>query len=168
MTFGMARSCSRRIETKPSRDHTVYQVATTFGENTRQIHNLKTGQRPVQFFVITLAIKNRDDTVLKTFLDERVGKFTVHPHGFHRFRRQDDHKPVAALQGRADCPLPLLGAPQMRPAIPDRNAVLAKKLCQLVGELAVPTGVGKKNLLRKNSSLVFHTQAGASSNPCLT
>jgi hypothetical protein len=28
--------------------------------------------------------------------------------------------------------------------------------------------VGKKNLLRKNSSLVFHTQAGASSNPCLT
>lgn len=90
----------------------VKQIATAFGENSRQVHDLKTGQRPVQFFVITLAVKHRNNPVLITCLDERIGKLPVHPHGFHRFRRQNNNEPVAALQGRADFPLPaIVGRP---------------------------------------------------------
>ena len=122
----------------------------------------------MKFFVIALAAKDRNNPVLKAPLVERVRQFALHPHGPHRFRREDDHKPIAATQSQPDFFLPLLRASQMRPTIPDTDSVAAKHSCQLAGERAIAASVGEKDFPRLTPLLPFQTLVGVSSNPWST
>ncbi len=122
----------------------------------------------MEFFVVALATNHRHDPVLKTPLNERVGEFPFHPHGLHRLGRKNDDEPIAPAQRLPNLLLPLLRAPEMRPAIPNADTMSPKRPRQSIGKTTITGGVGKEHFPGLEPRFAFQTLAGVSSNPCST
>ena len=74
---------------------------------------------------------------------ERVEELSLHPLGRHCVRGKHEHEPVAALERLADFVVSLLGALDVRLAVPDPCIVPAENRDEPADERAVLSSLGK-------------------------
>ena len=90
----------------------------------------------------------RSDAPLEPVLPEGVHEFSLHPHGSHSVRGENDDEPIAALQRFADLVVPLLGALDVGVAVPHWNLMVAQNADQPLGELLIYMRMRDENLGR--------------------
>ena len=90
----------------------------------------------------------RSNAPLEPVLLEGVHKFSLHPHGSHRLRGENDDEPIAALQRSADLVVPLLGTLDVGVAVPHWNPMAAQNADQPLGELLIYMRMRDENLGR--------------------
>ena len=120
------------------------QVATALVEIVLEVDHLYLRQRPRELIVGALAVDDRHDSSFKTVLLKGKQQFPLDPHRCNGCGGKNQHKPIAAVKSGTDFVVPLLSAPDIRVAVPDRNPVPAQHCCQLDYEGAVGARMGQK------------------------
>ena len=87
-------------------------------------HHLQRRQRPGEFVVVARPVQDGRGPPVESVLLEREKEFALDPSRRHSVRSQDHDEPVAPAQRRPDLVMPLLRAPDVRVAVPHRDAVI--------------------------------------------
>jgi hypothetical protein len=102
--------------------------------NSDTVDHLEKG-KPLQRFEVTIAILERNDSVLVPWVLQCKRHLSFHPHGVDSIRGEKHYKPAAALQCTEDLILPLPGSDNILRAEERRNTVThqssGETLCQL-------------------------------------
>ena len=87
-------------------------------------------------------MQQRRDSSFEAVLPERVQELPLDPHGGHGVRGEDQDKPVASPERRADFVVPLPGSLDAGFAVPDRDPMAAQDADQFPDERSIPAGMG--------------------------
>lgn len=140
----------RALERTPRRArlkaHTPYlqQLPAPIVKLAREVEHLKRLQRPGKLRGIAVLELDRHNALSVALVVQGEEQLVLHPLGFDRIRRQDEHEPVAPLKCITYFIVPLLGADDIRRAIPNGYVVCSKGEHQLLGEGVISAGVGDK------------------------